>query len=135
MPTQPDGDLRAFDPLVNSGIFWLDKLMVKSWGEPVRQLRAELGLPPGEDPLFEGQHTPELVLALFSQVFAKHQLDWPKQARLTGFVFMTAQAAQQGFPQSYHTSSTLVPPTHRVHFRFNSSAGCRQLLSRECDRG
>lgn len=98
MPTQTDGDLRAFGPLVNGGLFWLGKLMVKSWSEPVRQLRAEIGLLPGEDPLFEGQHSPELVLALFSQVFAKPQLDWPRQTRVTGFVFYDHQGGEAELP-------------------------------------
>ena len=38
---------------------------------PVARLRAQLGLPPGRNPLFEGQHSPTLVLALFSKVLGE----------------------------------------------------------------
>jgi UDP:flavonoid glycosyltransferase YjiC (YdhE family) len=37
--------------------------------------------------MFEGQHSPTLILALFSRVFAQPQPDWPKQAKVTGFCF------------------------------------------------
>src|SRR6266545_2992021 len=62
--------------------FRLEKLM-----EPVYRLRAELGLPRGEQPLLAGQHSPALVLALFSSVLAKPQPDWPPNTRITGFAF------------------------------------------------
>jgi rhamnosyltransferase subunit B len=54
---------------------------------PARQLRADLGLPPSCDPLFEGQHSPNLVLALFSSLLAAPQPDWPNRAIVTGFPF------------------------------------------------
>jgi len=60
----------------------LDRLM-----KPVYQLRAELGLPRGEQPAFSGQHSPTLVLALFSKVMGKPQRDWPPQTLVTGFPF------------------------------------------------
>ena len=49
--------------------------------------RDELGLPDRGSPVFEGQHSPTLVLALFSKLFAQPQPDWPPQARATGFAF------------------------------------------------
>lgn len=60
----------------------LEKLM-----EPVYRLRAELGLPRGAQPLLAGQHSPALVMALFSSVLAKPQPDWPANTRVTGFAF------------------------------------------------
>lgn len=51
------------------------------------QFRAELGLPDRGSPVFEGQHSPKLILALFSKLFAQPQPDWPAQARVTGFAF------------------------------------------------
>lgn len=57
------------------------------WSAPYRQLRQELGLKPSFDPVFEGQHSPELVLALFSQFFAQRKPDWPRKTKLTGFPF------------------------------------------------
>lgn len=91
LPTRSSENLRAFgplfSPLINGLSFWFGKRIISDWFEPVRQLRAELGLPEGENPLFEGQHSPRLVLALFSHIFAKSQLDWPWQTRVTGFPF------------------------------------------------
>ncbi len=55
--------------------------------EAVYRLRADLGLPRGEQPLLEGQHSPQRVLALFSSTVGQPQLDWPPQTRVTGFAF------------------------------------------------
>jgi len=55
--------------------------------EPLYRLRAELGLPRGGNPMLEGQHSPRMVLALFSTALARPQPDWPPQARVTGFPF------------------------------------------------
>ena len=51
------------------------------------KFREELGLPDRGSPVFEGQHSPTLILALFSASFAQPQPDWPTQARVTGFAF------------------------------------------------
>lgn len=53
----------------------------------VAELRAELGLPDYGNPMFEGQHSPTRVLALFSKVFGAPQPDWPPQTKITGFCF------------------------------------------------
>ena len=59
-----------------------------SWGEPWHRLRAEIHLPPtSENPLFEGLYSPSLVLAMFSQLFARKQPDWPLQTVVSGFPF------------------------------------------------
>lgn len=49
--------------------------------------RRELGLPDRGLAIFEAQHSPTLILALFSSLFAQAQPDWPSQARITGFAF------------------------------------------------
>jgi rhamnosyltransferase subunit B len=59
----------------------------RAWMQPVFDLRSELGLPPGEHPLFEGQFSPLLTLALFSRVLGEPQPDWPRNVRVTGFIF------------------------------------------------
>ena len=51
------------------------------------KFREELGLPDRGGPVFEGQHSPTRILALFSSRFAQPQPDWPSQARMTGFAF------------------------------------------------
>ncbi|HEY0723292.1 MAG TPA: nucleotide disphospho-sugar-binding domain-containing protein, partial [Pyrinomonadaceae bacterium] len=48
---------------------------------------AELGLPRGEHPLFEGQFAPDLNLALFSKVMCEPQTDWPNNTVVTGFPY------------------------------------------------
>ena len=66
----------------------LAKRMFDPMFEPVYQLRAGLGLPPrAGHPVFEGQHSPALVLALFSPLVGPPQPDWPANARATGFCF------------------------------------------------
>jgi rhamnosyltransferase subunit B len=51
------------------------------------QFRKELGLPDRGSPVFEGQHSPTMIVALFSKLFAQPQPDWPPQAHATGFAF------------------------------------------------
>ncbi len=87
-PAQGLARLRPLGPAVNGPLLRFLKGTIRSWGEPWHRLRAEIGLPPGGDPLFEGQHAPGLVLALFSALLGPVQPDWPSQARLTGFPFL-----------------------------------------------
>ncbi len=63
--------------------------------EPYAQFRNELGLPDRGSPVFEGQHSPTLVLALFSKLFAQPQPDWPPQTRVTGFAFYDGRSEQE----------------------------------------
>src|SRR5262249_10311856 len=80
--------LRFLRAAFHRSLFWLARQKVRSWCEPWHRLRAEVGLPPTpESPLFEGQHSPALVLAMFSKWLADRQPDWPPQAVLTGFPF------------------------------------------------
>jgi UDP:flavonoid glycosyltransferase YjiC (YdhE family) len=67
--------------------------VTRRWMDPVRALRAELGLPSRGDPLYEGQHSPHLVLALFSRTLGAPQPDWPARVRITGPVFYNGPAA------------------------------------------
>jgi len=65
----------------------LGELKFRRLVEPVYRLRRELGLPRGGNPILEGQHSPTLVLALFSKVLAAPQPDWPAHTLVTGFPF------------------------------------------------
>jgi rhamnosyltransferase subunit B len=67
--------------------FAVAERLMRPWLGPYRELEAELGLPVGANPIFAGQHSPSLVLGLFSRLLAAPQPDWPPQARITGFVF------------------------------------------------
>jgi MGT family glycosyltransferase len=53
----------------------------------VAEFRTELGLEDVGNPIFDGQHSPTLVLALFSRVLGQPQPDWPRQSEVTGFCF------------------------------------------------
>jgi UDP:flavonoid glycosyltransferase YjiC (YdhE family) len=70
----------------------LMKAAFKFWQQRYRphsfdNLRTELEIPDYGNPIFAGQHSPALSLALFSSLFAPSQPDWPPQTRVTGFPF------------------------------------------------
>ncbi|HEV8589112.1 MAG TPA: glycosyltransferase, partial [Pyrinomonadaceae bacterium] len=79
--------LMRLSPWVGSSVMALAKLKLDKLMQPVYELRAELGLPRGEQPLFMGQHSPTKVLALFSKLLAAPQPDWPPNTTVTGFAF------------------------------------------------
>lgn len=100
----PFSFLSAYDPPVPGFLPWMAKLRVlgpgpmrwmigmtkrysRSWIRPLLELRKELGLEQGGHPLFEGQHAPRRVLALFAKCLAHPQPDWPPQTVVTGFPF------------------------------------------------
>jgi UDP:flavonoid glycosyltransferase YjiC (YdhE family) len=77
---------RPLGPIAWRPLFWLMKRTVRGWTVPCHRLRAELGLPPTTaDPLFEGQHSPHLGLAMFSPVLGTKQRDWPASTLVSGF--------------------------------------------------
>jgi rhamnosyltransferase subunit B len=78
--------LRRLGPGVSRGLIRLAKWVMRRWTAPIRQLRADLGLPAGANPLFEGQFSPGLTLALFSRLLANPQPDWPPHTQITGFI-------------------------------------------------
>lgn len=78
---------RALTLVANDATHRYFRWQARYWSAPVRQLRASLGLAPKGDPFFEGQHSPHLVLGLFSSLLAARQPDWPAQTKITGFPF------------------------------------------------
>lgn len=74
-------------PGVRRALIRLMRRITERWVAPVYALRRELGLPRGGHPLFEGQHSPQRVLALFSRALGAPQPDWPRQTRQCGFAF------------------------------------------------
>lgn len=79
--------LQRHSVFINRLLYRLAAYQLKKLTAPVYRLRAELGLPPGGQPLLAGQHSPTLVLALFSSVLGQPQPDWPPNTRVTGFAF------------------------------------------------
>lgn len=60
--------------------------ITRRWAEPVHRFREARGLPRGGNPILAGQHSPYLVLGLFSRLLAEPQPDWPAQVVVTGAV-------------------------------------------------
>lgn len=86
-PAQALKRLRFFGPALHRPLFGLAKWSVRAWCEPLHTLRAELGLPPAPDPMFQSSKSGAPVLAMFSREFAGSQPDWPPRTILTGFPF------------------------------------------------
>jgi MGT family glycosyltransferase len=75
-------------PLFFQAAMAFGRLQLRPLTRAVKRLRAEEGLPPSDaNPLIEGQHSPALVLALFSKVLAEKQRDYPPNTFITGFPF------------------------------------------------
>lgn len=74
-------------PWLARGVMALARRITGGWVAPVVALRAELGLPPAGDPLYEGQFSPLGTLALFSATLGTPQRDWPVRTTVTGFPF------------------------------------------------
>ncbi|MCA1629157.1 MAG: glycosyltransferase [Acidobacteria bacterium] len=75
-------------PLFFQAAMALGRWQMRGLVRAVGAVRAEVGLPPSRaNPLLEGQHSPALVLALFSKVLAEPQRDYPPNTRTTGFPF------------------------------------------------
>jgi UDP:flavonoid glycosyltransferase YjiC (YdhE family) len=72
---------RAYAQAISIG-----QLFTRTWGEPVQALRRSVGLPRGGHPVYAGQFSPHLTLALFSSVLAEPQSDWPPNTVVTGAV-------------------------------------------------
>jgi MGT family glycosyltransferase len=79
--------LLRLHPALARGFKRMVERITTPWIEDVYKLRAELGLPRGEHPIFDGQHSPARVLALFSKALAEPQRDWPPHTVITGFPF------------------------------------------------
>ncbi|QDV35853.1 glycosyltransferase [Tautonia plasticadhaerens] len=113
--------LRRLGPRFHRPLFRGFRLLVAPWERPWRRLRAELGLPPtGESPVFEGQHAPDLVLAMFSKLLGAPQPDWPPNAVVTGFSFFDRDSAEDDSPEELLRFLDDGPPP--VVFTLGSSA-------------
>ncbi len=96
------------------------RFVSRKWPEPIYQLRRELGLPKGANPLFDAKHSPHLVLALFSRVLGVEQKDWPEHTLITGFCYYDADAGNQALPP--HLEKFLAEGAPPVIFTLGSAA-------------
>ena len=92
----------------------------RKWPEPIYELRRELGLPRGPNPLFDAKHSPQLVLALFSRVLGTEQKDWPEHTTITGFCFYDSDAGNASLPPHLEEFLAAGPPP--VVFTLGSAA-------------
>ena len=90
--------LQALVPGMGHVIARFARFVTREWCEPIYELREELGLPPGDDPIFEAKFSSQLVLALFSLILGAPQPDWPPCTRTTGFVFYDGDAGKMDLP-------------------------------------
>jgi UDP:flavonoid glycosyltransferase YjiC (YdhE family) len=65
----------------------LARAQTRTWVRPFLEFRRDLGVQSDAHPLFEGQHSPHLVLAMYTELLADPKADWPKAAKVTGFCF------------------------------------------------
>ncbi len=98
----------------------LARFVSRKWPQPIYDLRAELGLERGANPLFDAKHSPYLVLALFSRVLGTEQKDWPEHTRITGFCFYDADAGNAALPA--HLEKFLAAGEAPVVFTLGSAA-------------
>lgn len=98
----------------------LARFASRKWPEPIYELRRELGLPRGKNPLFDAKHSPHLVLALFSRVLGVEQKDWPANTRITGFCFYDAENGNSKMPEHLEAFLAAGPPP--VVFTLGSAA-------------
>jgi UDP:flavonoid glycosyltransferase YjiC (YdhE family) len=96
------------------------RFVSRKWPEPIYELRRELGLPRGANPLFDAKHSPFLVLALFSRVLGVEQKDWPENTLITGFCYYDADAGNQALPENLEAFLAAGPPP--VVFTLGSAA-------------
>lgn len=127
----------AYDPIeisghpivsaMTRGPQWLRNLVrsmgrarTRSWVRPFLEFRRELGLSSDAHPLFEGQHSPHLVLAMYTELLADPKPDWPKSAKVTGFCFHDRKDPTQGLPPGLAEFLAAGPPP--IVFTLGSTA-------------
>jgi UDP:flavonoid glycosyltransferase YjiC (YdhE family) len=154
----PTSFLSAYDPPVPPFWHWLVHLkylgpnfmkaaikVAKKGYQPqaINEFRKELGVPDYGHAIFEGQHSPQMVLALFSPVFARPQPDWPANSYATGFPFYDGNAEieissellqflDNGPPPLFFTLGSSAVWVGRDFFqqsiRATKALGCRAVL-------
>lgn len=113
--------LRNSGATVRTAQIALIKAFTKKWATPLTRLRARIGLPPLAGNLFvEDKYSPQLVLALFSRVFAQPQADWPPGTLVTGFPFYDGGDADSGLPPMLSEFLNAGPPP--IVFTLGSAA-------------
>lgn len=85
-------------PAVGRAIPRFARMVTRHWPKPIYELRHELGLERGPDPIFDAKFSPALTLAMFSRVLGDPQPDWPANTQITGFAFYDGDAGNTSLP-------------------------------------
>ena len=85
--------LCARSPEFHARVFHYVKKHTATWVQPVQELKQELGIARQDHPMYEGQHSPARVLAMFSPLLGTPQPDWPASAVQTGTALYRPQDA------------------------------------------
>ena len=96
------------------------RYVTRKWSRPIYDLRSQLGLPPGRDPIFDAKFSSQLVLALFSPVMGTPQPDWPASTVTTGFAFYDGDAGNADLSPELKKFLAAGPPP--VVFTLGSAA-------------
>ena len=112
--------LQSLGPAPNHFLRGLAKVATRRWWKPLRDLRRDLGLPPGGHPLFEGKYSARLDLALFSSVLQAPQPDWPASTVQCGFPFYADPGMATTLPPAVADFLAAGPPP--IVFTLGSSA-------------
>ena len=97
-------------PGMGHAIQRLARFVSRNWPQPIYALRREMGLPRGQNPIFDAKHSPDLVLALFSRVLGQEQPDWPPNTQITGFCYYDSDAGNARLPAHLEQFVAAGPP-------------------------
>lgn len=132
-------------PELHGRVFHYVRKHTEEWVRPVMALRQELGIAGGNGqghPMYEGQHSPSRVLAMFSPLLGRPQPDWPQPAVQTGTALYRQEQPvtpelrhflrQSTLPLAVFTLSSAASNDaghfYRDSLRAAESAGMRALL-------
>ena len=97
-------------PGMGHAIRRIARIISRKWPRPIYDLRHELALKRGRNPLFDAKHSPYLVLALFSRLLGTEQPDWPANTDIAGFCFYDADAGNSTLPPHLESFLQAGPP-------------------------
>ena len=102
----------------------LARFVTRKWPEPIYELRRELGLPKGKNPIFDAKHSPHLVLALFSHVLGTGAEGLAGEHAHHGILFLRCRRGQRGAARA----------ARGVSCRRASRRWCSRWVRRRCWR-
>jgi UDP:flavonoid glycosyltransferase YjiC (YdhE family) len=92
--------MKFLGPSFYKVLFKFARLSVKSWDRPWHRLRKDMGLAKiKHSPMFDGQYSSRLHLAMFSRMLGDAQPDWPQNTVITGFPFFDQDESSDISPE------------------------------------